>query len=298
MIQLPSFLVIGASRSGTTSLHEYLRQHPSISLPKRKETHFFVCDRDSDFPMVEYDGKILKYYIDNLHDYLEEFEYKEGLKIFGEVCPSYLFYPNAAQNVKRYIPDAKLICILRNPADRLYSSYIHANRNNTFETFVNLVDKLPLVELEHPDFNRMIKGGLYFEMLMRYYSEFPNKNIKIYLFEDLVTNPLVLMNNFMDFIEIPEFKFHIANKFNISGTIRWNWARKIKIRRTVFVSFLRKVLPIRVYQQVRSSGEKIFFKKPANVPLATRIKIQEYYKFEILRLQELIQRDLSHWFES
>lgn len=111
---LPSFLIIGAQKSGTTSLHSYLTLHPCICGPERKEVHFFDVNwrkgirwYRSHFPKVEELGT-------------------EG--ITGEATPEYLFYPAIPERVFRAIPDVRLIVLLRNPVDRAYSHYQHAVR--------------------------------------------------------------------------------------------------------------------------------------------------------------------------
>ena len=197
MADLPKFLVIGAAKSGTTSLHEYLRQHPQISLPKRKETYFFICDKRFTPEPPVYFGQIMDNYIDNLEEYLQEFEDKPNASIFGEVCPSYLFYPTAAENIKHYSPDIKLICILRNPVDRFYSHFNYRDnkfgaftpnfQKNQSQRFDEIVESLTFRN-NNIIVKRSLEIGFFSQHLSRYYALFPKNNIKIFLFEDLSGN--------------------------------------------------------------------------------------------------------------
>ena len=290
------FFVIGAGKSGTSSLHEYLRQHPMISLPLRKETHFFVFNRNSDSPMGEYYGRIPENYIDTIEEYFQDFEEKPEAAYYGEVCPTYLFYPNAAENINQFAPDAKLICILRNPVDRLYSNFTFFHGDANIDEFIRLVDLLPEIDPAQENFHRMLKVGCYYEQLQRYYSRFPAENIKIFLFNELSQTPSQLMQELITFLEIPEYPFNTAYKFNTSGKGRLRALKKF-IKTIGIVSFLRKLLPVSTYQWLRSIGEKIFFSRPDVMPKHTRRKLQNYYREDIEKLQVLVNLDLSHWLQ-
>ncbi len=105
----PDFLIIGAQKSGTTSLYEYLCQHPSILPASKKEIHYF----DKNY----YKGRLW---------YRWHFpEKKTGGQLTGEASPSYLFYPGAARRIYKALPRARLLVLLRNPVDRAISAYFH-----------------------------------------------------------------------------------------------------------------------------------------------------------------------------
>jgi hypothetical protein len=107
----PQFLIIGAQRSGTSSLFHYLSQHPDLSLPKVKELHFFDMMYDMGFEW-----------------YCEQFPRRDhsGDKMTGEASPYYLFHPLVPSLAARHLPDVKLIVLLRNPVDRAWSHYYHS----------------------------------------------------------------------------------------------------------------------------------------------------------------------------
>ena len=102
---LPNFVVIGAMRSGSTSLYKYLQAHPDVYMP-RKEIHFF--DRKWDR---------------GLSWYLTRFEGHSGQTAVGEATPTYLAEPEALDRMASTIPDARLLAVLRDPVDRAYSHY-------------------------------------------------------------------------------------------------------------------------------------------------------------------------------
>lgn len=302
MTELVQFVVIGVAKCGTTSLHEYLRQHPNISLPQRKETHFFVYDKASGgFPEV-YNGRVIKEYIDTEKEYLAEFEKKPNAAIFGEVCPSYFYYPNAAENIHRYCPNAKILCILRNPIYRLYSEYTYAQlRRDGGEdkftdedrSFTEVVQQI-MDGTEDVLTKRRVETGFYTRYLARYYQFFPKEQIKILLFDDLRIRPDELMNEITEFIGAKKFTYNVDMKFNTSGKSKF-FSLYSLIRKTGLKKFLRKNLSAKAYQNLRFAAEKYLLKAPPQIDPESRSMLQSIYEQEILNLQELIGKDLSSW---
>ncbi len=109
--QLPDFILVGAMRSGTSSLARYLRDHPGIHMPATKELHFF----DRAEPIDD----------DAIASYAEHFRPANAAQICGEATPSYLYLPEARERLARHVPDAKLLAIIREPVARAYSHYWH-----------------------------------------------------------------------------------------------------------------------------------------------------------------------------
>ncbi len=302
MSELVQFVVIGVAKCGTTSLHEYLRQHPSISLPQRKETHFFIYNKASGgFPEV-YNGREIKEYIDTEEDYLAEFEKKPTATIFGEVCPSYFYYPNAAENIHRYCPNAKILCILRNPIYRLYSEYTYAQlrKDGGGDKFTDESQSFRAVVQQIMDgtedvlTRRRVETGFYTRYLTRYYHLFPKEQIKILLFDDLRFRPDELMNEITEFIGAKKFTYDVQMRFNSSGKARF-FSMYSLLRKTGLKKFLRNKLSAKAYQNLRFAAEKYLLKAPPQIDPESRSMLQSIYENEILDLQELISKDLSSW---
>ena len=122
--RMPNFIVIGASKAGTTSLYEYLKQHPQIYMSPMKELRFFAIEGEK----VDFCGpwdriEIERYSIKTLEDYKNQFQGVTDEIAIGEASPWYLYSEKAPKSIKSYIPDAKLIAILRDPVDRAYSHF-------------------------------------------------------------------------------------------------------------------------------------------------------------------------------
>ena len=148
-VKLPNFLVVGAMKSGTTSLWRYLRQHPQIYMPKLKEPRFLASSIFIKLGEEHYKfHRICKSSpICTFDDYIELFrDVKEEIAI-GEASPHYLYlYSKTIPTIKNYLGDVKIVIILRNPADRAFSAYKHnflINRTETksFEKCLELEEK-------------------------------------------------------------------------------------------------------------------------------------------------------------
>src|SRR3712207_6690007 len=104
--RLPDFVIIGTQRGGTTSLYHYLSKHPEVLPALRKEIHFFDLNFDR-----------------GLDWYLAHFARQDQPGLVGEASPLYMFHRDVPERVRRVLPNAKFIALLRNPVDRAYSQY-------------------------------------------------------------------------------------------------------------------------------------------------------------------------------
>ena len=202
--KLPNFLIVGAAKSGTSSLHNYLNQHHQVFMPsynkegmKVKEPRFLIKD------LVQH----------RLHNGIWTFEEYQSLfddvkdeKAIGESTVLYLYYYNhAINNIKHYLgEDVKIIIMLRNPADRAYSAFHHVSRgfkeNNSFEKSLE-IEKGRMEREENLTPMVMYKEmGMYYEMVKAYMRSF--KNIHIILYEDFRDNIESEMNKIYDFLGI------------------------------------------------------------------------------------------------
>ena len=124
---LPNFLILGAQKAGTTSLFDYLGQHPEVYPSPIKETHFFDHGgvRQTYAGPVRIPGPKIK----SLEEYEGLFDGVRDEKAVGEATPTYLYLPGVAERIRHHVPEARLIAILRDPVERAYSGYQHAVRN-------------------------------------------------------------------------------------------------------------------------------------------------------------------------
>jgi hypothetical protein len=204
---MPDFLIIGAQRSGTSSLYEYLREHPQlVSSSLKKEIHFFDSGAQ----------KATDNYEKGESWYRAHFPRKQHLaaesKIF-EATPLYLFHPLVPERIFKLAPETKLIALLRNPTDRAISHYFMTRRKNhedlpMLEAFRQEEERLKKV-LKGQDYKNEIfvrytykSRGRYREQVDRYLQYFPMQQILLLRSEEFFSDPHETLRQVFDFVGV------------------------------------------------------------------------------------------------
>ncbi|MCF8357356.1 MAG: sulfotransferase [Prolixibacteraceae bacterium] len=296
---LPDFLVVGASKSGTTSLHHYLKQHPQIFLSDiQKEGRYFSQMTGN------YKGpgdKIIDASITrDINAYKALFNGYKNEKVVGDISPEYIyFHEKAIPLIKKTLgKQVKIIVILRSPVERAFSAYTHFKRDKR--------ETLSFEEaLEKEDERKTKKwvwawqyknSGLYFQQVKAYTDNFPN--VRVIIFEDFKKEPQNVLAEICEFLEVsPGFKFDTSYKYNVSGEPKSRVLYKFETSRG-FVNFIKKFIPAKLVEKMKKNltGEKQMVKPEMNPE--TRKALVDFFKDDILQLQNLINKDLSHWLQS
>jgi hypothetical protein len=297
-MNMPNFLIIGAAKSGTTALYEYLKQHPQIYLSPVKEPEFFSFEGEQ----LNYGGPgvtINASSITNLEAYQRLFQQaSEQQMARGEASALSLYIPKAAGRIKHYVPNAKLIAILRNPVDRAYASFTHLIRDGR-EPITDFAQALA-AEKQRIEQNwgflwRYQDLGFYFRQLKPYFDTFDPAQIKVYLYDDFCSNPWEIMLDIFEFLEVDKsFIPDMSDKPNISGIPR-NQALQVFLNQpNPIKTALKPLIPTKFYQKAINKIMKYNLSKPSLEP-KIREQLILVFKQDILQLQSLISRDLSNW---
>tara|TARA_B100000900_G_scaffold25491_1_gene19798 strand:+ start:3197 stop:4105 length:909 start_codon:yes stop_codon:yes gene_type:complete len=294
----PNFLIVGAMKSATTSLYMYLKEHPDIYLPSIKEPMFFN-NINSENKQSILKGRAKKK-ITSFKKYYDLFKNVNNEIAIGEASPGYLYNTNCAKLIHKYLgSDTKIIVVLRHPVKRAYSNFLHAKRSGKEEIkeFIHAINnEAERIEKNWSPLYHYINQGFYYAQLKKYYKIFPKKNIKVILFNELTRNKNNCLKEICLFLNVNEnFNFSNEKKTNVSGlpngVLGW------------FVMKLRyySLLPNIVYSKIFPSSfisfiYKIIYKKPKklNEQLINDLT-NKYYKNDILKLENLISKDLTHW---
>jgi hypothetical protein len=219
---LPDFLVIGAQRSGTTSLQRYLIQHPCIAAAFRKEVHFFDRNlrKDITWYREHFPSRIYKYYVTTI--LRRQF-------MTGEATASYLFYPHAPRLISETLPGIKLIALLRNPVDRAYSHYQH-EVGLKYETlsFDDAINQEPqrldgereriVADKRYDSYNydhySYLSRGLYVDQLKDWMALFPKEQMLILRSEDFFAEPGRILQQVFQFLELPAWALPQYKPYN------------------------------------------------------------------------------------
>ncbi len=207
----PNFIIIGSQKSGTTSLGNYISQHPQVLPAIKKETHFwsFKFHRGIDW-------------------YLAHFPPipKSQNFITGEASPSYFVTDEVPERMYNFLPNIKLLVILRNPVDRAFSQYHHWQRLNwedrSFEVAINQELEILKTTPKQPQGDRKywklsgnyIGRGVYVEFMQKWMAVFPREQFLILRGEDLFQTPDYVMKQVFNFLGLPEYKLAKYKKLN------------------------------------------------------------------------------------
>ena len=293
----PSFFIVGAPRCGTTAICNFLNQHPDVFIPYLKEPHYF----GSDLSNVRRDFKTVE-------DYLEIFE-EANHEICGEGSTWYLYSKNAAQEIKDFDPNAKIIISLRNPLEMLYSWHGFALAAGTED--IEDFEEALAAEGDRRQGKRIPAGSaleklyyseiaLYTEQIERYQKVFNEDQIHIIIFDDFKANQSQVMHNLYEFLGVdttfePEFE-----QVNSHGIPRSKlMARMLNnqpdfIRNSVKAIFPRKAR-VQIKQMLRDLNKKSGKRSSMSVEVEKQLK--QMFKKEVSRLSGLLKQDLSYWVE-
>lgn len=293
---MPNFLVIGAAKAGTTALYDYLRQHPQIYMSPVKEPFFFAFE--GQHPAFSGPDEGANRAITSLKAYEALFRPRAGETALGEASALYLPVPDAPDGIRRHVPDAKLIAILRNPADRAYSSFLQLIRDD-LEPCVDFAAALALEEPRIKDnwgfLWRYRQLGFYHAQLRRYFDRFSSDQLRVYLYEDLDRDPIPLLRDIFGFLDVDDsFTPDTSVRSNISGFHRNRLSEVALGPHSPARSILRRVVPLELRARMMN---RLYAKILVRPPLEPQIReeLRRTFREDTLKLQDLLQKDLSAW---
>ena len=290
---MPNFLIIGAMKSGTTALYYYLEQHPEIYMSPVKEPNFFSSQEQENAADA----------VTNIGTYQDLFRGGSGKKALGEASHSYLYEPRAAAEIKRYVPEAKLIAILRNPIDRAYSHFLHMVRTGMepLDDFAQALREEEVRIHKERTFQDYIGRGLYYNQLKRYFGTFPQEQVRVYLYEDLSGAPISTVQDAFRFLKVDDsFVPDVSLRRNVSGQPKYKTLDGLLRRQSRIKHAAKIYLPARMRWRLSKTFDDLKTRNLAEPP-PVQSKVRRHligvYREDILQVQELIHRDLSGWLE-
>ena len=298
------FFIIGAPKSGTTALAQYLSEHPHIFVSNPKEPQYFTFDLPGDRG------------VENWTDYLALFPDKQtglGPRVVGEASVWYLYSQAAMPAIRRAFPNARLIVILRRPDEMLPSLYVQQRRMG-IETAKSFERAWRWARLRQegrripftcrtPEFLYYHEVAKYGEQLRRVYQQFPAEQVKIFLYEELQQNPRRVYMQTLEFLGVDiddREEFPIVNphadvrSVRVQSTLVWT--------RQVVRALNRQLVGSTGASRAPFGGVTAFLDRwnrregaRPKITMEMRETIQAAYREDILSLEVLIGRDLGDW---
>ena len=294
-MKLPNFFIVGAAKSGTTTLYNYLLKHPEVFMPSDelyKEPCFFS----------QY-GKL------TLDKYAKIYENADARKYVGDASATYLADEKSANYIYNFKPNAKIIIILRNPVKRAVSLYNWMVQEGyeyarNFKIALKLEKnrkqkKRKLGMMENKQNYMYYSSGLYYEQVKRYYDLFGKNNVLVLLFSELKSTPQKSYDKICDFLNVKHFKY-------IVPVTKQNKSKQVIL--PMFQFFIRKindklVLPIRkmfIKNKTKETRDLLLYmfqinKKNKEINKNILNNLKNKYLKDIKLLSVLINKDLSDW---
>ena len=309
--KLPNFFVVGAAKSGTTSLYEYMKMHPQIYMAPIKETHHFSTDIDnskfrpnyarslnkdlSKFLETDMQEGIFHAFVKERDQYDKLFKNVKDEKAIGEITNSYLYYQEAARNIFTRFPDAKVIMMLRNPIDRAFSHYLMDLRIG-YETndFMTALKKDMARDPKGWGISNLyVEIGMYAEQVKRFIEIFPERQRRIYLFDDFKKDAGAVVKDMFTFLGVdPNVDIDYSQKFNPSFIPKNKLIGKLNTQKKI-KDWLKGVLP----KSVKSKFKKTFYtdKDLPKITPAERKFLADIFRNDVMKLGKVLNRDLSKW---
>ena len=287
----PSFFLIGAMKAGTTSVYRYLAQHPQIFLPKLKEPNFYWIDehsKDCAPAAVLRESTVTREAYDALYDGAAPGQ------VCGEGSVKYLTSPLAASRIAADRPDACFVLILRDPAARAWSHYTfsHERGVDACSDFGRALEQEEeRLKLWAGYRYGYLRGGMYHRHLSVYDELFPRDRFCVQLYEDLTKDPHGVLRTIFEHLGVdPSFEPDMSIRHNVTGR-----ATNPLVDRLVKIRRLRTAASNWIPPGLATWLGRTLRERPPGLKPEHRAWIIERCRTDVLRLQDRIDRDLSHW---
>ena len=292
MNRRPDFFIIGAPRCGTTAIYDFLRQHPEVYMPQRKEPVYFGADLTKRHPYL------------TEQRYLDLFRGAEGKKRVGEATVWYLYSETAPGEIAAFADDPRLVAMVRNPVDMMHSLHgllrFTGNEDLPFEDALDAEPdrargrRLP-ANTRRPEGLQYRRCARYAEHLRRWISVFGRERVHVIVFDDFRSDSLGTYQSLLEFLGVDQ------SFVPRMGVVNANKApRSLRVQRAVNTEAFQRALwslpggaAHAVWRGIMRMNSRVVT-RPTLEP-ALRRRLNEEMAESVIDLGALLQRDLAHW---
>ena len=273
----PTFFIVGAPRSGTTSLYNYLKTIPEIFMSPVKEPGYFIPN--------DFRGFTEKKYLDLFKNIKNEI-------VIGEASAGYLANREASLKIKKQIPDAKIIITLRDPVERTFSDYLNNLRTgNVKRTFEQDFENFLRNNKEQSHLKKSIPVSMFFEQVKNYLNIFGKENVKVLIFEETIKDTKKAIEDVLEFLgvqtQIPE---NFEKQYNAYSEPLGSFGTNIAKNKTIS-TIVKKIFPNKNRENILHTILNKKGKKP-KMSKETKMKLQDLFLEDVKKLEKLLERPL------
>lgn len=300
---LPTFVVVGAAKCGTTALYNYLGQHPDIHMTPREEPSFFAFA--DELPRFKgpngTEASVNDTAVTSRTEYEALFAGAKPGQARGDISPVYLYWPGTAQRLANLVPDVRVIVVLRHPVDRAYSAFMHARRESKepLSDFRAALRAEPARIAEDFGFLwRYADLGRYAGQLAEYLEMFSSEQVFVALYDDLSADPHGFCARLQDFIGVdPSFVPDVSLRHNASGIPRSRLAYRWLRSDSVVAQVARRAAPLVGNDRLKDLQVRLRHRllRGEGLDPTLRYELVGEWREEIQRLAALTDHRLDHW---
>lgn len=311
----PNFFVVGAAKAGTSSLFHYLDQHPDIYMSPLKEPTYFSFEvRPKSFvperirqvtQLVEDTRRYVRGSMEekrqsgivcNWQDYLRLFAAARTEKAVGEASVSYLWSATAAREIAARMPHARIVMILRAPAERAFSGYLHGVSDGFLtQSFRSYVQACLQSEEGLGVHRPFLELGSYADQVQRYLDHFPREQIGVWIYEETKGRQEEFIREVFEFLDVDEtFKPDLSKRY-LEPYIPRMIKPKLVLQQMGIWKLLKRIVPARL----KPLATNIAYRPKGSTALKPEDKalLHDFYRQDIRRLETILDRDLGLWLE-
>ena len=298
----PNFFLVGAAKSGTTSFADYLGQHPCIGFSATKEPNYFLF-RDKDLrnmvgpaePEILFE-KLYRWSVTDEAAYSSLFAQTFSSTVRGEASVRYLYYSDVPRRIIASVPDAKIIMILRNPVDRLWSHYLMMRHYYKLEplSLSQALDAEPERIDAGWDFDwHYVAVGLYAAQVQRYLSTFGSQNVLIIYYDEFLHFPLETARKAFSFLDVdPHFTPRVLKREKASFQPRWPTLDRVSSKISnakAYQNHIFAFFPVRNFQRLIAKWNR---REAPTLSDEMRTRLRSRFTQECRRLEQIVGRQL------
>ena len=316
---LPNLFVVGAAKSGTTSLQRYLAQHPDVFMcPVQEPNYFAFAGGLPDFAGPDLPGadarlrrRLLQeryaFSIVDASAYQRLFRRARRRPVCGDCSPAYLAAPAAATRIRGLVPEARIVAILRNPVDRAYAKFLQMRRDRA-EPLTSFAEALAA----EPGRERQgwaptwlyARRGFYHRQLEPFFRHFGADRVRVILYDDLERDPASCMRTLFEFLGLdPKVELDLSRRHNSSTELdlpRQEWLYERLAHPLLQSPALLSTLPAGLAAWARPLARRALLRQqplppPEPLTMELHLMLAARYVEDIGRLGKLIGRSLEHW---
>lgn len=303
---MTDFFIIGAAKSGTTTIDHWLRQQPGIALPRMKEPHYFCFAGHTPVSVGRgVDPWFARNMAFNPQQYAGMFATARRSDLLGDVSTGYLHFIRTAYAIRKHNPRARIVCILRNPADRAYSQFMH-HRRDGYEPILEFADALDA------ESRRRAEGwwwgyhyrdaGLYHDRLKVYYDNFDARQILVLTQDNLKQSPRQAFRRIMHHVGAGEpSPVDYSSRRNRASTLS-QMPRNFMVNHlfrpdSKIVKLIDSTIPPKAARAIKAKVKALNSVPTPCFPEKLRDELLGFYRKDILATQTLTGVQLDHWLE-